>query len=156
MKTNITFAITPTGSSPMSCSLLFMALVLAATLAASAEDGTGSVRRPIAVSGQGTFWQVPSLAGRAGTSGSTSPASVTISSSTVDTDLYTGYENAIFAADDNTVYVAYKRFLSDPTVPGYIPAELRIARSIDAGETWTIAVVDPDAIEEGDTINNSV
>jgi hypothetical protein len=76
--------------------------------------------------------------------------------STVDTDLYTGYENAIYASDDNTVFVAYKRFLSDPTVSGYIPAELRVAKSTDAGQTWSITVVDADAIEEGDTINNSV
>ena len=155
MKTKTTSATNPIHSA-MSCGLLFMALVLAPTFATSADGATPSVRRQIAVSGQGTFWQVPGQAGRAGTSASMLPASVTISSSTVDTDLYTGYENAIFAPDDNTVYVAYKRFLSDPTVSGYIPAELRIARSIDAGETWTINVLDPDAIEEGDTINNSV
>jgi len=106
------------------------------------------------MSAQGTIWQTLSAFGRTGSNDNSIPAAVTIS--TVDTELYTGYENAIYAADDNTVFVAYKRFLSDPRVSGYIPAELRIAKSIDAGQSWNIAVVDADAIEEGDTINNSV
>ena len=157
MKTKTASTTNPINRSPLRCGLFLIPLVLAATATTSAEGGTPSVRRPIAMSGQGTFWQAaPSEAGTPESIAGTAPASVTITSSTVDTDLYTGYENAIFAPDDNTVYVAYKRFLSDPTVPGYIPAELRIARSIDAGETWTISVVDPDAIEEGDTLNNSV
>src|SRR5205823_10860134 len=33
---------------------------------------------------------------------------------TVDADSFTGNENAIYAADRNTVFVAYKRFLRDP------------------------------------------
>ena len=133
-----------------------MTLMVAALPPIPAEGGMPGLRRAIGISDQGTIWQTASETGRAGSRGGAAPASVTISSSTVDTDLYTGYENAIFAPDDNTVYVAYKRFLSDPTVSGYIPAELRIAKSTDAGETWTITVIDPDAIEEGDTINNSV
>ena len=142
--------------SPLSCVVFFIALPLAVLTAISAEGGLPVVRRPFATSTRGVAWQMPNWISQAGSGGDTSPASVTISSSTVDTDLYTGYENAIFAPDDNNVYVAYKRFLSDPTVSGYIPAELRIAKSTDAGQTWTIAVVDPDAIEEGDTLNDSV
>ena len=127
--------------------------MLAALAGIPAEGGMLGVRRPIAISAQETIWQAAGVTGRAGSEDGAAPA---VSIRTVDTELYTGYENAIFAPDDNTVLVAYKRFLSDPTVSGYIPAELRIARSTDAGQTWTIAVVDPDAIEEGDTLNNSV
>jgi hypothetical protein len=156
MKTKIVSTTAPSNHSPLRCRLFLITLVLASMAAIPVEGGMFNVRRPIGVSGQGTFWQVPSEAGQAETTSVAMPESVAITSSTVDTDLYTGYENAIFAPNDNTVYVAYKRFLSDPTTPGYIPAELRIAKSIDAGNTWTIAVVDPDAIEEGDTINNSV
>jgi hypothetical protein len=133
--------------------LIFIALVLAAQTASLAEGGTPDVRRAIGISAQGTIWQVASNVGQGESNGVLAPA---VTTSTVDTDLYTGYENAIYAVDDDTVFVAYKRFLSDPTVSGYIPAELRIAKSIDAGQTWTIAVIDPDAIEEGDTLNNSV
>src|SRR5438034_4659566 len=134
--------------------LFLVALVLAAQARIPVEGGTPGVRRPSGVSAQGTTWQAVSDVGQAGSDGGSTPATVTVS--TVDTDLYTGYENAIYAADDNTVFVAYKRFLSDPTVSGYIPAELRVAKSIDAGQTWTVAVIDPDAIEESETINNSV
>jgi hypothetical protein len=111
-------------------------------------------RRPVGVSGQGTIWQASRAMGRAGSGGGSTPTALTLR--TVDTESYTGYENAIYAVDDGTVFVAYKRFLSDPSVVGYIPAELRVAKSTDAGETWTITVVDPNAIEEGDTIDNSV
>src|SRR5205823_2182117 len=103
---------------------------------------------------QGTIWQATGGVAQSGSKSGSTPASVTVR--TVDTDSYTGYENAIYAADDSTAFVAYKRFLSDPGVGGYIPAELRVAKSIDAGQTWTITVVDPNAIEEGDTIDNSV
>jgi hypothetical protein len=75
---------------------------------------------------------------------------------TVDAASWTGYENAVYAPDGHRIFVAYKRFLSDPTIPGYTPAELRVARSLDGGRTWSIQVVDPDAIETGDTIENSV
>ncbi|HEY2711619.1 MAG TPA: sialidase family protein [Chthoniobacterales bacterium] len=156
MKTKTTPTTNPINGRSLRCGLFLIALMLAVPTATYAGGVMPGVRRPIANAGYGMIWQVPNDNGRDGLSGGMAPASVTISSSTVDTDLYTGYENAIFAPDDNTVYVAYKRFLSDPTTPGYIPAELRIAKSIDAGQTWTIAVVDPDAIEEGDTINNSV
>jgi len=135
-------------------SLFLIALLLAAHTGIAAGGGSPIVRRPIGMSAQGTIWQTLSAFGRTGSNDNSIPAAVTIS--TVDTELYTGYENAIYAADDNTVFVAYKRFLSDPRGSGYIPAELRIAKSIDAGQTWSIAVVDADAIEEGDTINNSV
>jgi hypothetical protein len=141
-----------THHSPLRGGLL--ALALAATLAIPAEGGMPFPRRPIATSNQKPIWQVPGAIAQAGSTVEI-PAPA-ISSITVDADLYTGYENAIFAPNDDTVYVAYKRFLSDPTMSGYIPAELRIAKSTDAGTTWTIAVIDPGAIEEGDTINNSV
>ena len=129
-------------------------MMLVATLGTSADAGMPGVRRAIGGSGPGIIWQAAGEVKPAASVDVPRPISATIS--TVDTELYTGYENAIYAADDNTVFVAYKRFLSDPGVPGYIPAELRLAKSTDAGETWAISVVDPDAIEEGDTINNSV
>src|SRR4030095_15920722 len=111
-----------------------------------AERPPPGARRAVGVSAQGTIWQAAaggeSGAGAGGGSEPMSPArtaagvesgagsgvgstpmSVTVR--TVDTDPYTGYENAIYAADDTTVFVAYKRFLSDPSVAGYIPAELR-------------------------------
>jgi hypothetical protein len=133
--------------------LFLVAFAFAAAAGFTAEGGT-IVRRPIGMSAQSTIWQSLGIAGQTASHDGLPPISTTIT--TVDTELYTGYENAIYAADDNTVYVAYKRFLSDPTVSGYIPAELRIAKSTDAGQTWNISVVDPDAIEEGDTIDNSV
>jgi hypothetical protein len=140
--------------SPLRYGLFLAALVLTLQAAIPAEGTPPGARRPVGVSGQGTIWQAASNVGQAASGDdSTSPA---VAISTVDTELYTGYENAIYAADDSTVFVAYKRFLSDPSVPGYIPAELRVAKSIDAGQTWTIAVIDSNAIEEGDTLNNSV
>jgi hypothetical protein len=75
---------------------------------------------------------------------------------TVDRTPWSGYENAVYAADDSRVFVAYKRFTEDPGAGGYVPAELRVARSTDGGATWAIQVVDPDAIEESSTIDNSV
>src|SRR5206468_852907 len=54
------------------------------------------------------------------------------------------------------VFVAYKRFTEDPSGGGYVPAELRVARTTDGGDTWAILVVDPDAIEEADTVDGSV
>jgi hypothetical protein len=75
---------------------------------------------------------------------------------TVDSDTWTGYENAVYAASDSTVLVAYKRFTEDPHGGGYNAAELRVARSDDGGRTWTHTVVDPSAPEQGDTIDNSV
>ena len=135
-------------------SVFLIALVLTAQ-ALPAEGGGPGVRRPIGMSAQGAIWQIASNIGHGETDHSLAPMpAVTVS--TVDSDLYTGYENAIYAPDDNTVFVAYKRFLSDPRVSGYIPAELRFAKSTDAGQTWNISVIDPDAIEEGDTLNNSV
>jgi len=156
MKTEAALTICSTSHSLICRRLLVTALIIAASAAFSAPGGVPGLRRPVAVTGQGIYWQVPGAVSRVSPAGNVAPASVAITSSTVDSDLYTGYENAIFAPDDNTVYVAYKRFLSDPSVSGYIPAELRIAKSTDAGDTWAISVVDPDAIEEGDTLDNSV
>jgi hypothetical protein len=79
-----------------------------------------------------------------------------VRSTTVDSEPWTGYENAVYAPGDDTVFVAFKRFTEDPDGGGYNQAELRVAKSIDGGATWTIHVVDPDAIEAGDTIDNSV
>src|SRR6187200_847060 len=52
---------------------------------------------------------------------------------TVDSASWTGYENAVYAADRSTVFVAYKRFLQDPRQQEYTPAELRVARSTNGG-----------------------
>ena len=142
-------------SRPLSrCGLMLTALALIALTSVPAECGTPSVRRAIGVSPEGTIWQRPNETGQAQSDDLSIPLSPPLT--TVDTDLYTGYENAIYATDDKTVFIAYKRFLSDPTVSGYIPAELRIAKSTDSGHTWAITVVDANAIEEGDTIDNSV
>jgi hypothetical protein len=75
---------------------------------------------------------------------------------TVDPRPWTGYENAVYAVDDGTVFVAYKRFTEDPSSGGYVPAELRVARSTNGGRNWSIQVVDGDAIEEASTIDGSV
>ncbi|TMK97460.1 MAG: exo-alpha-sialidase [Actinobacteria bacterium] len=83
-------------------------------------------------------------------------APAAVRTTTVDRTPWTGYENAVYASDDNTVFVAYKRFTEDPSGGGYNPAELRVAKSVDGGVTWTVQVVDPDAIEQGDTIDGSV
>ena len=76
----------------------------------------------------------------------------------MDTRRYTGFENAIYAASRRTVYVAYKRFLRNPFDPGgdVVPAELRVAKSTDGGRTWSVSLVDPEAPEEGDLIQQSV
>jgi hypothetical protein len=139
--------------SPLLRCALFLSLAVIAQPIITAEGGAPGIRRPIAVSAQGTSWQSANTSRQAPSDTGLAPF-VTVT--TVDSELYTGYENAVYASDDNTVFVAYKRFLSDPTVSGYIPAELRVAKSTDAGQTWTITVVDANAIEEGDTINNSV
>jgi hypothetical protein len=121
----------------------------------SAEAGRSQVRRPVAIdaAGEGRFDAIAAAGTRHQLRRS---ASTTVRSVTVDRTLWTGYENAIYAPDENTVFVAFKRFTQDPGNPGYIPAELRVARSIDGGATWQIKVVDPEAIEQGDTIDNSV
>ncbi len=135
--------------------LYLIAFMFLAQSAISAGNGSPGVRRPIEVSEQGAIWQSANYVASAGSDITATPA-ISVKAVTVDSELYTGYENAIYAADDNTVFVAYKRFLSDPRNSGYISAELRVAKSIDGGRTWTISVVDPDAIEEGDLIDNSV
>jgi hypothetical protein len=77
---------------------------------------------------------------------------------TVDTTRYSGFENAIWASSPQRVYVAYKRF---PTQPAGTSGEVRlarlcVARSVDGGTTWTKTIVDPDAGDVGDTIDDSV
>lgn len=139
--------------SPLRYSVFLVALVLVAQTSIPAAAATPGVRRVIGASKQGPIWQTLANVRQTKFEDGSTPAAVTIS--TVDTDLYTGYENAIYASDDNTVFVAYKRFLSDPTLADYTPAELRVAKSTDAGQTWTITVVDPDAIEDGYFLNGS-
>jgi hypothetical protein len=77
---------------------------------------------------------------------------------TVDARSYTGAENAIYAANRRTVFVAYKRFRRNPygTEGDVVPAQLRVARSDDAGKSWSIDVVDAFAREQGDLIQQSV
>ena len=97
-----------------------------------------------------------SAASRSGSPSAITPLTPSITVFTADSDSYTGWENKVYASDDNTVYVAYKRFLSDPSQDKYLPAELRVAKSTDAGQIWTTTVVDPQGDELGDTVNNSV
>src|SRR6266852_5142986 len=73
----------------------------------------------------------------------------------VDTSPYTGAENAIYAPDINTVYIAYKQFLDRPGL-GYIPAALKVAKSTDGGLGWSLSFIDMDAIQSGDTLEQSV
>jgi len=73
----------------------------------------------------------------------------------VDTFPYTGAENAIYAPDASTVYIAYKQFL-DPPGTGYIPAALKLAKSIDGGQGWDLSFIDMDAVQSGDTLEQSV
>jgi hypothetical protein len=77
---------------------------------------------------------------------------------TVDTLHYSGFENAIWASGRQRVYVAYKRFPSQPAgTNGEVRlARLCVARSADGGATWTTSVVDPYAGDVGDTIDDSV
>jgi hypothetical protein len=74
----------------------------------------------------------------------------------VDDDAFTGYENAVYAQNKSTIFVAYKKFAQDPRQQEYDPAELRVARSTDGGKTWSITVVDPDAIEDAQLIDQTV
>jgi hypothetical protein len=77
---------------------------------------------------------------------------------TVDAGRHTGYENAVYAPTRRTVFVAYKRFLRSPYNPGgdYVPAQLRVAKSKNGGRSWSVDIVDPEAIESGDVIDQSV
>lgn len=77
---------------------------------------------------------------------------------TVDGHGYTGAENAIYAPSPRIVFVAYKRFLRDPYDPGgdNVPAQLRVAKSSDRGRHWSLDVVDVDAAEGGDLVEQSV
>ena len=130
------------------------ALVVAAFGSAPAGARQGSPFRLISTGHEGDVRFGPNGPGRHGPALSSVPA--TVKTITVDTTPWTGYENAIYASDDNTVFVAYKRFTEDPSGGGYVPAELRVAKSTDGGISWTIQVVDPDAIEQADTIDGSV
>jgi hypothetical protein len=77
---------------------------------------------------------------------------------TVDTKRYSGFENSIYAATSQHVFVAYKRFIHQPAgTNGEVRrARLCVARSLDGGATWTVSVVDPEAGDVGDTIDDSV
>src|SRR6266508_6048095 len=136
------------------CTLLAFVGVVGFGQAASGSSGSGA-RRAVATTAGGVRLESPGgpVAGSApasGTAARTSSISVT-----VDRTQWAGYENAIYAPDSSTVFVAYKRFTVTPG-PGYIPAELRVARSPDGGATWSIQVVDTDAIEQADTLENSI
>ena len=84
------------------------------------------------------------------------PVPATVRMKTVDAAPWAGYENAIYAANPDTIFVAYKRFKEDPASGGYNPADLFVARSTDGGSTWTRTAIDTNAIEAGDTLDNSV
>lgn len=77
---------------------------------------------------------------------------------TVDDRRFSGGENAIYAPDNKTVFVAYKRFLAHPydSKDTYVPARLHVARSRDGGRTWKIDMIDPDAIEAADLVDQTV
>lgn len=138
----------------LSMAVVLSVLSLAAGPHARGNEGVAT-RRPIHTWPNGEVGSELAVHSEPGGAGSAlTPEAVR--TRTVDSTLWTGYENAIYAADDDTVYVAYKRFTQDPSTPGYIPAELRLGTSGDGGLTWELQVVDPDAIESGDTIENSV
>lgn len=69
---------------------------------------------------------------------------------------FTGSENAIYAPDPNNVFVAYKRFSQAPASGQNIPAQLRVARSSDGGDTWDVGVADPVAPERGELHDHSI
>jgi len=73
----------------------------------------------------------------------------------VDSSPYTGAENAIYAPDVDTVYIAYKQFLEPPS-SGYTPAAVKLAQSIDGGQSWHLSLIDLDAPQSGDTLEQSV
>jgi hypothetical protein len=141
---------------PAAVGLLTAGLVATLTLPSGAVPAGGAgtpVRRLVTTAGNTLVTQALPLAvvGRR-----TPPAgSEGISVRTVDTATWTGYENAVYAADSSTVFVAYKRFLQDPRQQ-YTQAELRVARSTDGGRTWDITVVDPNAIEDSQTLDQTV
>jgi photosystem II stability/assembly factor-like uncharacterized protein len=73
----------------------------------------------------------------------------------VDSSPYTGAENAIYAPNVDTVYIAYKQFLEPPS-SGYTPAAVKLAQSIDGGQSWQLSLIDLDAPQSGDTFQQSV
>ncbi len=125
--------------------------VLALSPGATASGSSGPLRL-LSVGQDGTL----RAEGMMASEGTTTAPRAFVVLHTIDADPYTGYENAVYAADDNTVYVAYKRFTQDPSGGGYVPAELRVAKSADGGTTWTAQVVDANAIESADTLDGSV
>jgi hypothetical protein len=141
---------------PALIGVLTAGLVAALALPSGASAGAASptVKRVVAsVGGRLTTQAAPAHAA----AGGTAPAgSAAIKMRTVDRATWTGYENAVYAAGPSTVFVAYKRFLQDPRQQEYTPAELRVARSIDGGKTWDITVVDPNAIEDSQTLDQTV
>jgi photosystem II stability/assembly factor-like uncharacterized protein len=73
----------------------------------------------------------------------------------VDSSPYTGAENAIYAPDLDTVYIAYKQFLEPPS-SDYTPAAVKLAQSMDGGQSWQLSLIDLDAPQSGDTLEQSV
>jgi hypothetical protein len=122
-------------------------LALISTMSANARSGVRSVggdpTGSVAAGGSSSRLAAPEI-----------PARIV----TVDGEQFAGAENAIYAADQRTIYVAYKRFLRDPIHPGgdVVPAELRLAKSEDGGRTWHVTVVDTHAAEKGDVVQESV
>jgi hypothetical protein len=130
-----------------------LALALTAS-AAGAAAGAPPSKRVLGAklrTGQGLH---PSATGPVGNAVPIATATIV----TVDTKAFSGFENAIYAANRDRVVVAYKRFIRQPagTNGEVVPARLCIARSIDGGATWHTQVVDPDAGDVGDTIDDSV
>jgi|GEM_PF-6539843 len=73
----------------------------------------------------------------------------------VDNSPYTGAENAVYAPDVDTVYIAYKQFLEPPSGQ-YTPAALKVAKSVDGGTTWDLSVIDMDAPQYDRILERSV
>lgn len=131
---------------------MVLVLLLAATGATGATASSTHPTGPKRLVAAGR-WERPG-----GASGVAGPSAVraTIRMKTVDAAPWAGYENAIYAANPDTIFVAYKRFKEDPASGGYNPADLFVARSTDGGKTWTRSAIDTNAIEAGDTLDNSV
>lgn len=65
----------------------------------------------------------------------------------IDASGAVGFENAIYAPNENEIFIAYKEFTGDLSDYIYNPARLKIAHSRDGGETWDIKILDEDAAE---------
>src|SRR5260370_28835605 len=73
----------------------------------------------------------------------------------VDSSPYTGAENAIYAPDVDTVYIAYKQFLEPPS-SDYTPAAVKLAQSIDGRQSWQLSIIDLDAAQSVALLEQSV